>query len=554
VSPRPTKAAPTRRIPAKSSRARLALFALLALVTLAGTIRWYTTAGQRVAHRRGQDADDKGENDGTGSNRADSRKRKLSTDSAHPSSDDSDDRAHPHALADHRSPATSDAAKSIVRRDPAASDYPPSATASSRANSCSGYDCQVHTCPSGGSTTISGTVYDPAGHAPVYNVVAYVPSTAPDPIAPGVSCTTCADLYTGVPIASAVTDAAGNFLITGAPDGSNMPLVLQIGKWRRQLTIPSVPPCVNTALPDRTLTLPKNGSEGDLPQIAISTGSSDSIECLLNRIGVDRAEYVPGAGTVGHIHIFKGDDAAPDTSPPAPGAYRSLWDSAAHVTPYDMIILSCEGYLPAHPNPQLLFDYAAAGGRVLAEHSHYVWLSTGPFGAANLAEWTSGQHQGGLSLSATIVTTTTTGQPFARGQAFYEWLNRTGALFGGQLPIESPPSYNAYVTSKNPASQPWIVVNNSLGATLEFSFETPLQPGPVSPRAVGLPHPGQCGRVIFSDMHVGLVAGDYGSGRVTPAGCATGDLSPQEKAIEFALFDLASCVTPGSGAQEPPSN
>ena len=56
-------------------------------------------------------------------------------------------------------------------------------------------------------------------------------------------------------------------------------------------------------------------------------------------------------------------------------------------------------------------------------------------------------------------------------------------------------------------------------------------------------------------MHVGLVAGDYGAGRgnVTPAGCATGDLSPA-KVIEFALFDLASCVTPGSGAQQPPSN
>ncbi len=374
------------------------------------------------------------------------------------------------------------------------------------------------------------------------------------------SCTTCADLYTGVPIASAVTDAAGNFLITGAPDGSNMPLVLQIGKWRRQLRIPSVPPCVNTALPDRTLTLPKNGSEGDLPQIAISTGSSDSIECLLNRIGVDRAEYVPGAGTVGHIHIFKGDDAAPDTSPPAPGAYRSLWDSAAHVAPYDMILLSCEGHSPAHREPAapLRRTTPPRGGAVLApEHSHYVWRSAPTRSARRTSpNGRAASTKVGSASRPTIVTTTTTGQPFARGEAFYEWLNRAGALFGGQLPIESPPSYNAYVTSTNPASQPWIVVNNSLGATLEFSFETPLQPGPVSPRAIGLPQPGQCGRVAFSDMHVGLVASDYGSGRgnVTPAGCATGDLSPQEKAIEFALFDLTSCVTPGSGAQEPPLN
>ena len=52
VSPRPTKAAPT---PAKSSGASSALLRIARSPSPSpGTIRWYTTAGQRVAHGRGR--------------------------------------------------------------------------------------------------------------------------------------------------------------------------------------------------------------------------------------------------------------------------------------------------------------------------------------------------------------------------------------------------------------------------------------------------------------------------------------------------------------------
>jgi hypothetical protein len=151
-----------------------------------------------------------------------------------------------------------------------------------------------------------------------------------------------------------------------------------------------------------------------------------------------------------------------------------------------------------------------------------------------------------MSFGASIVTTTWANQPFPRGQAFYEWLATVNALTGSELPIDSPPSYNAYVTAANTTSQPWIVANNRSSATLAFSFDTPLGAAPAD----------RCGRVVFADMHVGWDARDYtvGTGKITPEGCATNDLRPQEKALEFLLFDLSSCVTPGNALQDPPTN
>jgi hypothetical protein len=207
-----------------------------------------------------------------------------------------------------------------------------------------------------------------------------------------------------------------------------------------------------------------------------------------------------------------------------------------------MVLLSCESYEPPSINQQVMFEYAAAGGRVFASHFHYTWFATGPFGAANLAAWTAGTHQTPMSLGTSIVTTTWDNRPFPRGQAFYEWLYNVGALAGNELALDSPPRYNAYVTAANTASQPWIVANNSSSATLSFSFDTPLGAAPAD----------RCGRVVFSDTHVGVADYAGGPAKITPTGCAASDLRPQEKALEFVLFDLASCVTPGNAPQEPP--
>jgi hypothetical protein len=411
---------------------------------------------------------------------------------------------------------------------------------------CTGLQCQQHECPVG-STTISGRIYDPAGKNPLYNVAAYIPNSPPQPLPSGASCDPCEKLYTGNPVVTALTDALGNFKIEKAPDGPNIPLVIQIGKWRRQFVLPNVVACQDNPVPDKLLTLPKNRMEGDIPNIAISTGSADTLECLLRRIGVDASEYVGGPAGPGRIHIFQGargggggNNNSPNTNPPGPASSTGLWNSGAELMKYDITLLSCEGQETVGMNQQALHDYASKGGRVFASHFHYAWFNTGPYGMENLATWTPESNDIG-DIGGTIVTS------FPKGQALQQWLMANNALVNGELPIEEA-RHNADVGPMNTASQPWILASQSSrapGATQYFSFNTPTDV------QIGPDGRDYCGRVVFSDLHVGAASNDDEDLPV-PASCTNGDLSPQEKALEFMLFDLSACVIPDDRVPEPP--
>jgi hypothetical protein len=75
-----------------------------------------------------------------------------------------------------------------------------------------------------------------------------------------------------------------------------------------------------------------------------------------------------------------------------------------------------------------------------------------------------------------------------------------------------------------------------------FSFDTPINPTNTMTNETG---PTYCGRAVYSDLHV---AGNpqTDDSMTPPDGCKAGPLSPQEKALEFMLFDLSSCVIPDS--------
>ncbi len=265
-------------------------------------------------------------------------------------------------------------------------------------------------------------------------------------------------------------------------------------------------------------------------------------------MGVDASEYSGGPSGAGHIHIFAGAGSAqaPNTSPPGPLSPAGLWTSKDAMMPYDLVLLSCEGGETTNMNQQALYDYANAGGRVFASHFHYAWFDSGPFAAFNLATWKVGSNDI-MNINANIATMTSTGAPFPRGQALKDWLTDRGALTNGELPIQQA-RHNADVSSANVKSTVWISADQNApapNATEYFSFETPLG-GPSSEML--------CGRVVYSDLHVGAASNDYGGNIATgvvPSGCGSNALSPQEKALEFMLFDLSSCLQPVG--QPPPT-
>ncbi len=399
---------------------------------------------------------------------------------------------------------------------------------------CSGPSCMVMACTNGRRTTLSGTIYDPAGKVPLYNVNVYVPNATLADLPEGASCDRCDTPVSGSPIVTVLTDAKGNFTLENPPVGSNIPLVIQVGKWRRQVKVPTITACMDNPISDKELTrLPRNQGEGHIPKIALTTGGADALECLLRKIGLEDAEFTPETGT-GRVNLFNGQDGADHYDTTLNGgavftAAATWWETTANLMKYDIVLHSCEG-IERSTNKSMaalqgLEDYANAGGRVFASHWHNYWLEFGPAPLPTVATF---NHQTSRAKIVSTIDTT-----FPKGMALADWLfNVGGSTVHGQLPIDGAKhtvdAVNAMV------AQRWIY--NDMPTSVQYlTANAPI--GAVADK--------QCGRIVFSDIHVSSGVGDKSSpGLAFPTGCMTTDLSPQEKALEFMLFDLSSCIVP----------
>ncbi|MFT3838223.1 MAG: hypothetical protein QM723_14670 [Myxococcaceae bacterium] len=254
---------------------------------------------------------------------------------------------------------------------------------------------------------------------------------------------------------------------------------------------------------------------------------------MLPKIGIDTSEFTnPGGG--GRVQFFRDNGSRISAQTPAAS---SLYDFPATLANYDALILDCVGSEVAKNSAELqnMQDYTTKGGRVFMSHYSYVWLTdklgfpgsyvaqTSPFpGVATWApQGSDPSPQTGLAANVDMT--------FPKGQTFAQWLLQVGSSSAlGNIKIDQTRYDFTAVTA--PPSQQWVYRPTNI--PVQFTFNTPLNAMPQN----------QCGRVLFSDFHVNT--GGVGSGTF-PASCGTASpLTPQEKVLEYLLFDLTSCVTP----------
>jgi hypothetical protein len=416
---------------------------------------------------------------------------------------------------------------------------------STQATGCSGCSVDMN-CPGGGHTTISGTVFDPAGKNPLNNVVVFAPRdvTQLPKIPVGTNtCNTC-DTPIGDYYAAVVSDYKGHFALSDVPTGKHVPFVAQTGKWRYVFYVDTAD-CANTTVANGVARLPKNHMEGDMPQMALLTGSADNLGCFLSGIGIASSEFdAPHGG--GRLDIYKGlGNGAPGVTGGTAGDCTTsscpLWQSTTTLEAYDIVLLACEGGEHGETKPtgalKAMHDWLGEGGKVFATHYHYYWFEDGPADFQGVATWgNAGFLDPAIGAGNYNINIT-----FSGGMTFDSWLGNVGALnTDGTITLTN---VAASINTVNPPTLQWIYGGGSIGdsgtidPTKYMSFGTPIG-GITAGDAGGESGKQYCGKAVVTDLHAG---GTKASGDL-PGSCTTGTLSAQEKALEFLFFDLAACV------------
>jgi hypothetical protein len=420
------------------------------------------------------------------------------------------------------------------------------------------------------STVFTGNVYDPGGNVPLPNVYVFLREGAMAALPQGASQDTCSTILTGgpsggVPAVRVQTGLDGSFSLPLPPSiamGTSVDIVVQSGRWRK--TLHKTANCMTSTLNDVTgkLKLPSthDGVDNNIPQFAVVTGAFDTLECFLAKVGVATSEFTAPSGT-GRVRMYQGcngscgPNLAAGNGGPVPEK-SSLIGSQTELNKNSILLLPCEGGNKGDANYGSDADVARvrnfvnAGGRFFATHlsDKYLYHEKDAGGAEDLypntVGWKPGfpdedmfnKFAGGLlAVDANVRTTP------PRAQNFRDWLasaavnglngsGRVSFADGKRRSLTIGPQANGWLPNYNTFGFPYYNLEHHV------TFDTP----------VGSANP--AGRVVYLSSHVAPTSlrrsgGDFPSEcNLVPA------LTPSERALEYMLFDLSSCV----GAALPP--
>jgi hypothetical protein len=380
------------------------------------------------------------------------------------------------------------------------------------------------------TTTISGTVYDPrttASALPLPNVLVYLTTGSVAPLASGAQCLTASSASPAGAVSFTNTAVDGSFTLGNVPTNASYTLVIQAGKWRRQFAVQ----VADTPLAVLALHMPSDHTQGDIPMIAIATGSVDALECVLRDMGIADSEFTDDndISSGSRVHLYKGWRSPGAQISASTPTETTLMANATLLGGYDMVMFPCQGSPAPQPASSLtnLLNYTTAGGRVFATHYSFDRLDpNSPYNSQfpPVAAWTANMTGvAGTQVAATIDT------GFTDGAMLAQWLKNAGASTTYSKITLSYVANN--VSGVIAPTQPWGTVDSN-DSIVQITFNTP----------VGAAAADQCGRVLFTEYHV---KNSSGGGMKYPSECpSTPAMSAQEEMLEYALFDLSTFVTP----------
>jgi hypothetical protein len=397
-------------------------------------------------------------------------------------------------------------------------------------------------CANGADTTIVGTLFAPNGADPVPNATVYVPAGDPQPYSDGIACDLCGTPAGG--LASTVTRFDGGFTIPNAPAGT-VKVVAELGRFRRVVTM-NVTACQPNIVPKdpNTFGIRLPGKDADLdprdhvPRIAVATGDFDQIECVLDRMGISQ------------IDLY--DDRYGGTLPATTGNFFDLLNDRTRLEKYNLVIVNCtnDGF-EAKFTPTVLQNlehYVRNGGRLYATDWAYDFINQVPEFAPYLCYVPGGV--GGVSPA-----TSCPGTPQTPGEAHSNrsWNaaaqvhDQTLANWLGVFP-------NTIINNQVPVQFNFVVINHTGDATHPTTvwldgdaMDPTLLPQydkGVRPMTVTFDYQ-QCGRVHYSTYNTEPAAAptDNATYRYPTCNNRT-DFNPQERLLEYLIFETAQCVGP----------